>query len=301
MLTSLDSAAQTFLRGLAQIQQRGERAQRELTTGLRISTVSDDPDQIAGLWQTRSNLAQVQQIGTNLTRVKTEADTAEGVLQNAVILVERAQTLGTQGANGTTGTQTRQDLANELGTILEQLVSAANTTVEGRFIFSGDSDQQAAYSLDLTQASPVSLYQGSAATRQTQAADGSLFSVSRTAQEIFDNPSAQLNVFSVITNLRTALLNDDAAAIAASIGDVQGAGTYLNQQLAFYGSVQGRVARAIDFGATYATQLTAQLSGIQDADEAKSITDLTQAQTQLQAALVSRAKLPRTSLFDFLG
>ena len=57
----------------------------------------------------------------------------------------------------------------------------------------------------------------------------------------------------------------------------------------------------IDFGETYETQLQSQLSGIQDADEAAAITELTQAQTQLQAALSSRAALPKTSLFDFLG
>jgi flagellar hook-associated protein 3 FlgL len=301
MISSLNSAAQSFLIGLDQIQQRAQHAQQELTTGLKINTVSDAPDQIASLLQTRSDLAQTQQIDANLGRVKTEVDTAEGALQSAVALTERAQTLGAQGSSDLVSSDTRQNLADELGTVLQQLVSTANTTVEGRYIFSGDSDQQAPYSFDPTQPNPVSAYQGSAATRQIQAADGSQFSVALTAQDIFDSPSAQQNVFTSINNLRQALLSNNTARISAAQADVQSSGAYLNQQLAFYGTVQNNVAGATNYAKNYETQLQAQLSGIQDADEAQAITELTQAQTQQQAALVSRAQLPKTSLFDYLA
>ena len=55
----------------------------------------------------------------------------------------------------------------------------------------------------------------------------------------------------------------------------------------------------MNYAQNYQTQLQTQLSGIQDADEAQSITDLTQAQTQLQAAMESRAKMPQTELVRF--
>jgi flagellar hook-associated protein 3 FlgL len=301
MLSSLDSAAQSFLTGLDQIQQRLNNAQAELTTGLKINKVSDSPGQVAELWQARSNLDQVQQTGSNLSRVQTEVNTAQSVLQTAVSLVERAQTLGAQGATDTATAQTRQALGAELGSILQQLVSTANTTVDGRYIFSGDDDQQAAYSIDLTQSSPTSSYQGSPATRQVQGPDGSPIMVSETAQQIFDSSNAQQNVFVSINNLRQALLNNNSSGISSAMADVQTSNAYLNQQLAFYGTVQNRVDSAVSFSQTYQTQLQSELSGIQDADEAQAITQLTQAQTQLQAALVSRAKIPHTSLFDFLA
>jgi flagellar hook-associated protein 3 FlgL len=301
MLSSLDSAAQSFLTGLDQIQQRLNNAQAELTTGLKINKASDSPGQVAELWQARSNLDQVQQTGSNLSRVQTEVNTAQSVLQTAVSLVERAQTLGAQGATDTATAQTRQALGAELGSILQQLVSTANTTVDGRYIFSGDDDQQAAYSIDLTQSSPTSSYQGSPATRQVQGPDGSPIMVSETAQQIFDSSNAQQNVFVSINNLRQALLNNNSSGISSAMADVQTSNAYLNQQLAFYGTVQNRVDSAVSFSQTYQTQLQSELSGIQDADEAQAITQLTQAQTQLQAALVSRAKIPHTSLFDFLA
>lgn len=301
MISSLDPAAQRFLNGVNQIEQRSERAQRELTTGRRINTVSDDPDQVTNLIQTRADLARTKQIDGNLGRVKTEVDTAEGALQSAVTLVERAQTLGTQGQSGFTSAQTRQDLAGELGSVLQQLVSISGTTVEGRFVFSGDSDQQAPYTIDLTLPNPIGSYAGSTATRQVQHPDGSLISVGKTAQEIFDSSDPTQNVFTSINNLRTALLNGDQAGIDAALPNVRSAGTFLNNELAFYGTVQNRVSGAVDFGSNFETQLQAQLSQIQDADLTRSITELQQAKTQQDAALESRAKLPTVSLFNYLA
>jgi flagellar hook-associated protein 3 FlgL len=301
MISSLDAASLSFLSGMEQIQQRAQRAQQEMTTGLKINVVADAPDQIASLYETRSELAQIQQTGTNLARVKTEVDTAESVLSSAVTLVERAQTLASQGDTGTATAQTRQSIAGELGSILQQLVSTANTTVEGRYIFAGDTDQQAPYSIDLTQTNPISAYQGAATTRQIQGADGTTFSVSKTAQDIFDDPTGQQNIFASINNIRLALLSNNQANIDAAMPAMQSAGTYLNQQLAFYGLAQNRVAAETNFGENFVTQLQTQLSGIQDADLTQAITEMQQAQTQETAALASRAKLPRTSLFDYLG
>lgn len=301
MLSSLDPASLSFLRGLDQIQQRSQKAQRELTTGLKINTISDDPDQISNLWQVRANLDQAKQDEANLNRIKTEVDTAEGALQSAVSLVQRAETLGSQGDSSTSTSDVRQTLADELGSILEQLVSTANTSVEGRYIFSGDSDQVAPYSIDLTQSPPISSYQGTAATRQIRHPAGALFSVDKTAQDIFDSPNASQNVFVSLNNLRTALLNNDQAGIDSALGDVRTADRYLNSQLSFYGTVQNRITSGLNFSQNYETQLQVELSNIQDADMTQSITELQQSQVQQQAALVSRSQIPRTSLFDYLA
>jgi flagellar hook-associated protein 3 FlgL len=300
MISSLNPASQSFLAGISQIEQTLDKAQTELTTGLQINNVSDAPAEIADIWQLNSELDQTQQTETNLGQVATEVNTAQSALQSAVTLVEQAETYGTQGASDTSTAATRQDLANELGAILQQMVSTANTTVQGRYIFAGDTDQTTPYSIDLTQTPPVSAYQGSASTREIQGADGTAFPVALTAQQIFDSSNAPDNVFTSISALIQGLQNNDDTAINSALGDVQSADTYLNQQLAFYGTVQDRVTGAQTFGQNYTLQLQTQLSGVQDANEAADITNMTQAQTQLQAALQSEAQLPKTTLFDFL-
>ena len=302
MISDLSPAYQNFLAGLAQIQQRLQNSQRELSSGLRINNVSDDPSHIADLWQLRSELDHANQIDTNLGQVQTEVNTAESSLQSAVSLVQKAASLGTQGANDTTSATTRQNLAGELSAVLQELVATANTTVQGRYIFAGDSDQTTPYTIDMTQNPPViSAFQGSASTRQVQTPDGTTFKVALTAQQIFDSADSSTSVFSAISNLIQGLLNNDTGAITSAINDVQNSDTYLNQQLAFYGAVQNRADDAAAFGQNYTVQLQTQLSGLQDANEAQSITDMVQAQTQLQAALQSEANLPKTTLFDFLG
>jgi flagellar hook-associated protein 3 FlgL len=301
MISPLSASSQAFLVGLDQIEQREQQAQTELTTGLKINVVSDAPDQISTLLQTRSDLSQAQQITSNLGIVTTEVNSAETALQSAVSLVDSAQSLGTQGASDLASSDTQQNVADQLGTILQQLVAAANTTVGGRYIFSGDSDQQVPYTIDLTQTSPISAYQGSAATRQIQTSNGSQIAVSLTAQTIFDSPDATQNVFTSINNLRETLLNGgSAASVSSALADVQTSDTYLNQQLAFYGNVQDEVSSASNNAQNNETQLQTQLSGIQDADEAAAITQLTEGQTAQQAALVSRAQLPKTTLFDYI-
>src|SRR5262252_3578466 len=96
MIEFFDPGNQIFLSGMARIQTRQQRAQLQLTTGLKINSISDDPDQIANLMQVRATLAQTQQIGANLGRVKTETDTAEGALQNAVSILDNVMTLAAE-------------------------------------------------------------------------------------------------------------------------------------------------------------------------------------------------------------
>jgi len=301
MITFYNAQTQSFLDGMQQIQQREAQAQQELTTGLRINTVSDAPDQISNLLSLRSAIARNTQIGENLASVKSETDAAESAVSNAVSLVEHAQSLGAQGASDMTSAATRQQLAQQMGDVLTELVDTANTTVGGRFIFAGDSDQTQPYTIDLTQINPISAYAGSASTRQVEAPNGSAFAIAQTAQQLFDAPGGNNSVFSSINNLRNALLNNDSAGIQTALAQVGGADQYLNNELAFYGNVQDQVTNATNDQATCDTQLRTQLSTLEDADETQAITDLTQAQTQQQAALASEAQLPRTSLFNFLG
>jgi len=53
--------------------------------------------------------------------------------------------------------------------------------------------------------------------------------------------------------------------------------------------------------ANYNVQIKTELSQKEDADAAAAARAITQGNTQLQAALQMQAKMPRTTLFDFMG
>jgi flagellar hook-associated protein 3 FlgL len=301
MISGLDPSTDRFLRELNWISDRARTAQHRLTSGKKVERASDSPDGVTHLLTVRADLARTEQITFNLNRVKTETDTAEQTLGNAIKLVERAIVLAAQGANTTTSTASRATAGAEVAGILEQLVNMSQVRVENRYVFAGDLDQQIPYTYDATQPYPVTAYAGAASTRKAEHPSGFLFSTSRTAQEIFDSPVAGQSVFHAVDNLRTALQNDSQPGVVAAISELHTAGTHLNQQLAFYGFVQNRVTEATDFANRKQVLLKAQLADIEDADPYREATELQQASTQLQAAMASHAQLPRSSLFDYLG
>ena len=53
--------------------------------------------------------------------------------------------------------------------------------------------------------------------------------------------------------------------------------------------------------ANYNVQIKTELSQKEDADATAAARAITQGNTQLQAALQMQAKMPRTTLFDFMG
>jgi flagellar hook-associated protein 3 FlgL len=300
MLRPIDASSDRFLNALTALNERLERAQREVASGKRLSDPSDDPDEVSRLLAVRANLARLEQTQSNLSRVKTEVDAAEGVLQSAVKLFDRVRTLGMIGANGNQTALTRQTLADELSGILERMVGLANTQVDGRYLLSGDSDQQAAYSYDAALTPGWSLYQGTAATRQTMHPAGVPFALSKTAQEIFDNADPSFNVYQAIDTLRVALLSSDDAAIEAALEPLAGVSGHLNQMLGFYGNVQSQVTESVDTAAKMKLQFQADLADIEDADITSAIVELQQLRFQQQAALQVRGQMPRQSLFDVL-
>jgi flagellar hook-associated protein 3 FlgL len=301
MVSSLNPQSQEFLTNINRIAAQMTEAQTQLSTGLKVNVVSDNPDIISTLLQARANLNSAQQIGTNLGQVTTEVNTGEQALENATTLYDQVQTLSAEGATSTQTASGRATIAQQLQSIEQQMVGLANTQVNNRYIFAGDTDQTQPYTFDSTQTDPVSAYQGSASTRTIQAADGTMFPVALTAQQIFDSTDPTTNVFTSINNMVAALNANDQTAIQTANAALPNVSTYLNSQLSFYGNAQDSVTAATTSASNMVTQLQTQISGLQDADETQSILQLTQAQTEQQAALQSFQQIPRTTLFDFLG
>jgi flagellar hook-associated protein 3 FlgL len=301
MVSNLKPLTQQFLNNVNRIADNMAQAQTQLSTGLKVNVVSDSPDVISTLLQARANLNTAQQVSSNLGLVTTEVNTGEQAVSSAVSLYDQVQTLSAEGASSIQTPAGRISIAQQLQAIEQQMVGLANTSVNGRHIFSGDTDQTQPYNYDPTQPDPVSTYQGSSSTRLIQGPNGTTFSVASTAQQIFDSTDPATNVFTSINNMVAALTSNSDAAIATANSGLSAVGTYINTQLAVYGAAQNSVSAATTATSALITQLQVQIGGIVDADETQAILNLTQAQTQQQAALQSFQVIPRTSLFDFMG
>lgn len=299
---SMDASSMRFLESLRQMETRLSRAQREATTGKRITSPSDAPDSISSLLEARAGLARLEQIQTNLGRIKSETDGAEQALQNAVRLFDEVRTLGMSGASGVQTALTRQGIAGQLGSILERLVGLANTNVGGRYVFAGDHDTNLAYDpADLTQSPPWGPYLGTPSTRHAQHPTGVLFRVGMSAEEIFNNPNPGLSVFAGIENLRQALLANDEDAMRGALAPLADLSAHLNAALSFHGNVQSQIAEALDTGSKLKLRLHAEVSGMEDTDMTSAILESQQLMFQRETAMRIRGTMPRRSLFDYLG
>jgi flagellar hook-associated protein 3 FlgL len=301
MISNLKPATQQFLDNLNQIADAMTTAQRQITTGLKVSQVSDAPDSISLLLEAHASLATTQQTLSNLSRVTVEVNAGESALENAVTLFDQAQTYAAQGASSTQTADSNLALSQQVNTLLDQFVGLADTRVENRYIFAGDQDQQIPYTYNVGGTPPVSMYGGTASTRLTTDANGNTFPVALTAQQVFDSADPTTNVFTTLENLSAALASDDTTAIQNVLSGMPKIAQYLNSQLAFYGNTQNRLAAATTSAQSLQTEQQSQIANLQNADLTQAILELTQAQTQQQAALQSEAQIPRQTLFSFLG
>ncbi|MBN9657515.1 MAG: hypothetical protein J0H49_05020 [Acidobacteria bacterium] len=301
MIRSIDGNTDLYLDTLRKINTRMSKAQSEVSGGKRVETPSDDPAAIANLMQVRTDLARMTQISTNLDRVRSEVDSAEGAMQSAVKMFDEVRTLGLSASNSEQTAVSRASVAEQIGTLLQRMAALANTQVAGRFIFSGDSDQGAAYGIDLQQNPPWTSYQGSASSRQVAHPNGGLIALAQDAQTIFENPDPTKNVFQAMENLRQSLIANDTDAIQAALAPLPGISDHINSMLSFYGNVQSRLEDAVNTSSKEQVRLKADRGRLEDADPAQAILDLTQLKYSQQAALEVRSKIGKTSLFDYLG
>lgn len=300
MKSQLTSRNQRFLANLQRIEARAEKAQRQVSSGLRVERASDDPDHISELLQARASLSRSEQIKTNLGRVKSEVDSAEAAMAQAVKIMEDVRTVGAQAITGTQSAETRKILADRVGTLFRQLVGAANTQQEGRYIFAGNNDQSAPYALDNTGVDGVTAYAGGAATRQVEDDTGLLIPIARAANQIFQNSDPTKNVFRAVHALQVSLAANDEAAYKVAFDDVSSALKHLNSELGWFGNAQEAVNSALDHVQTRTMNLKVRISDLQDADLAEAILEMQTANTVRQAALQAKAQEDRRTLFDFI-
>ena len=305
MIQTFNATTEIFLSNLELSQQRASRDLQQMSSGYRVTNPSDAPADAVSILQVQNNITQTRQTTNNLTRLKGEVDTGEATMETVVTLLQNANVLAAQALGPSQTIETLQALALQVRDIQQQMVGLSQANAQGRYIFSGDNDSAAQYSLD-----PMNLVTGVAqafATQDTrQIADiGGTFTPAGTAQDIFDqrdassNPTVN-NVFAALQQLYNGLTNNDRAVIGGAVGNIKTSSTYVNLQLAFYGTVQNRISSSLSIATRYQTQWTQQLSTLRDADIAAVISDLQANRTQQSAAMAAQANFSPHSLFDYL-
>lgn len=305
MIQGISGTDVQFLANLQLLTQQTETTQEQISSGKQINTPSDDPAELQDVLELESELANTNQVVTNLGQVTSQVNTAEAALESATTLLDQITSLGEQGASSTSSASQRAGLSQQVEQALSQLVSLSQTQYDGLYVFSGDNALQPQYQLDLNSPTGVDQLSTAPSTYLIQDATGVTFAVAQTAQQIFDdqdgqgNPAAD-NIFAAVNNLRIALANNDQTGITNALSSLQLGQTHLAESLQFYGGVQDQLQNATDVAQKFQLQYQTAISQDMDTDMATAAVTLTQEQTSMQAALQAEAGMSKTTLFDLL-
>ncbi len=161
-----------FLQGLSMMQQLRSAldfTQRQVSSGRRILTPSDDPIGASRALEIRESIGRLEQFDRNSGVAVNRLSQEESALNSVNNALQRVRELSLQASNATQSNESRQLIAVEVRQQLDQLIQLANQTDgDGAFLFSGNlSDTQAVTRMGATFA-----YNGDQGQRYIQIGEG---------------------------------------------------------------------------------------------------------------------------------
>ena len=120
-----------------QSQQNLSVALQQVSTGLRVNKPSDDPGASAGMVVSLASSANVDQYTSNVSAVQAQMQTADSALNAVITSLNTAVTLATAGSTGTSNPANDQALAAQAQGLLSNVISQANTSYQGIYVFAG--------------------------------------------------------------------------------------------------------------------------------------------------------------------
>jgi flagellar hook-associated protein 3 len=270
---------------------------QQLASGLKVSKPSDDPAASANMVQNSIQAANVDQYTKNVSSVLTMAQSADSALSSVVTSLTKAITLGTQGANGTNTQANRDSIAQQLQGILTSVISQANTSYNGVYLFGGTITSTVPYSADSSSSTGYT-YNGNDNSNSVQIGDNLSVQVNLPGSQIFSNSTT--NVIGSLSNLISALQNGDTTAIGDATSAVTTALNYVSQQRVFYGNVESQLNSQDTYLQSETVSLTSQSKSLVGIDIAQVATLLAQAQTANSAAQAAAAKVLPNTILNYL-
>jgi flagellar hook-associated protein 3 FlgL len=273
-----------------------QNALLQMTTGRRVNVASDDPAAAAMQVQTANQLSAGDQFLRSISSVAGELQTADSALSSCVTALQRAITLGVEGANGTVSQQDRQALASEVQGISDQVLGIANLNYNGHFLFAGTADSRKPYVLDPNAPGGVA-YQGNDQTNEIEVESGYTVPMNMPGSQLFSASGA--SVFEALSDLATALQN--GTGIDTATQSVRAAFDQLTTSRVFYGSNVDQLLSDTNFLQNENLQLAQATNNNVGVDMNVAATNLVNAQTARNSALAAAAQSSSLSLLDYLG
>ena len=284
-----------LLSAISQTQQQINQDLEQISSGQTIDTPSDNPAGAAMLVRNAGQTAEADQFLRSASGLAGELQNADSALNSVVTSLQRAISLGVEGANGTLNDSDRTALASEVQGIQSDLVNLANLSYQGKYVFAGTATQTAPYVLDSTSPSGVR-YLGNSTVNQVTVGNHLSVKANMPGSELFSGNGTDM--FQSIQDLVSSL--QTGTNIEAAVSEVSSSYSQINAQRVFYGNAVNQLNSQQTFLNSETTQLAQQQSSIAGTDLAKVVSDLVNAQTSGQATLEAIAQTQQTNLFNYI-
>lgn len=271
------------------------RANQVVSSGKKINRLSDDPVGLVSVINLRSSLANIGQLERNIAMGKSWLNAGESALRQMEGILTETKTLCIQMANGTNGATERENAAVAVEGHLQQILSLANTQVDGRYIFSGTRTDTAPYDPD-----DWKEYQGNETPFEVRIGKDMNLSVGRTGPEIFGEDGEADNIFETLSDLKASLNGNDVDGIQEAMGNLDAHMDHLRTLTSDTGAKHQRMETKETIIQDLRLSYTERKSGIEDADIAEAIMELKAKETAYQAALAGSSKVMNMSLVNYL-
>jgi len=280
-------------------QGREQQLSNQLSSGVRISALGDDPI-AAG-----RNVLLLDQIQRDDTFTQTSSlvtgrlQVIDSALGSVITQLNQAISLATSASNGTNNASDVEAIGNQIAGILSEVEALANTNYQGQFIFSGGKTTTLPFSTSQTTLPGVTTYSGDRNVNYLETPNGQKIQLNVPGDQIFLGASS---VFGALNNLVADFSNGTVDALQAG-QDTKALTTalnYVSQQRVLLDNSITQLTTAGEAVRTEKTQLMAAQTELMQADLATIATQLSLAKTQQTALESVIVQLGSGSLFDKL-
>jgi flagellar hook-associated protein 3 FlgL len=295
---------------VATLQQQQERVytlQQQLSSGLRINAPSDDPVSAQQALDMKVLIAANDQYSRNIDTGNTWLSQMDSSLSDMNNVMVRARELATQMANGIYDASARQNAANEIQGLKDQLISLGNTQIGGKYIFGGFvSDQPPFITTDGVPAPTDNAgdFNGTDDTINIQIDQQSFISINYSGGRLLRGGtppgSSGTDIIGTLNGLITALNSNDTTSVRSSITSINASMQQIQAAQGEVGARENRLEKAGEILTGTKDYLTKALSGKQDADFTQVLSNLAKQQTAYQATLQATAMFSKISLLDYM-
>ncbi|MFT7597591.1 MAG: flagellar hook-associated protein 3 FlgL [Acidimicrobiales bacterium] len=273
-------------------------SQEDIGSGVHFDRSSEAPAAAATVLRNERTVGRLGQLERNIDDAKLWLQTSDTIMNDVVASLTRARTLMVQGANEVNSPEARGAIAADIRSIRDEMLSLANSTVNGRPIFAGTANIPQSYD-----AAGNYLGDDGAVLRSVTTTDS--FSVAATGPSVFgdNNPADPLNgsLFERLEAAAAAVDAGDVAQVRQSIESADSSMSTVQSQIGRLGGLSNRLEEVASRNQVGQIDLKSQISQLQDVDMADAILRLRSAESSYEATLSSVSRSLSRSLLDFLS